>query len=362
MKIAASLAVAALALGTACSSTETETETVDSATTIVVTTEAPATTAGPTTTTEAATTTLSPEEAVSFEILEQTDQYVSLLIFDATGRNAAEISFGGAPETLIPRPIYVYVKRATNPDQSLVTDGPVRLQVAGGYHNGGTVVCPYSTVRTAVMCIGFARMDNAKYTLETFDFRDIPNHPVDVSTALDVLLDNPELTTAIDPSQIYYFGASMGGITGSLFAHPDFRDDRLKAVISFVGGFPFWLDAMDDKATYDAGPPILMINKMKDSIITYEFAKLSLAAAQGSSKVEMLSVFEGDHADFVTCPAVAAYQIAWIEHHVSGGPAPDPSVFDGSDCAAYGPQDGGSTGPGPRADLFPDDAAAKFAS
>ena len=360
MKIAASLAVAALSFGTACSSTETGT--VNSATTIALTTEAPATTAGPTTTTEAATTTLSPEEAVSFEILEQTDQYVSLLIVDGTGRNVAGISVGGAPETLIPRPIYVYIKRATNPDQSLVTDGPVRLQVAGGYHNGGTVMCPYNTVRTAVMCIGFARMDNAKYTLETFDFRDIPNHVVDVSTAIDVLLDNPDLTTPIDAEQIYYFGGSMGGITGSLFAHPDFRDNRIKAVISFVGGIPFWLEPLGEKATFDAGPPILMVNKMKDSIFTYELAKLSFAAAQGSSNVELLSVFEGEHTDFVTCQAVAMYQTAWIDHHVSGGSAPDPSVFDGSDCAAYGPQEGGSTGIGPRADLFPDDIASKFES
>ena len=119
---------------------------------------------------------------------------------------------------------------------------------------------------------------------------------------------------------------------------------------------------MADRANYDAGPPVLMINKMQDTILTYEFAKLSLAAAQGSPNVEMISVFEGDHAEFVTCPAVAAYQTAWVAHHVSGGPAPDPSVFDGSDCAAFGPQEGGTTGFGPRDDLFPDEAKAQFAN
>jgi hypothetical protein len=358
MKIAARFVVAAVLIGSACSSSSTET----ADTSVTTTTTMATTTVGPATTAQATTTTLSPEEAISFEILEQTEQYTSLIVFDASGRNAADASFGGAPDTLDPRPIYVYIKRATNPDQSIVADRAVRLQVAGGYHNGGNIICPYNTVDTAVMCVGFARMDNSKFTLETYDFRDIPNHPADVSVALDVLLANPQLTSPIDPEQIFYFGASMGGITGSLFVDPEFRDDRIEAIVSFVGGFPFWTEALADKANFDSGPPILMINKMKDSVVTYEFAKLSFAAAQGSPNVELISVFEGEHADFVTCPAVATYQVAWIAHHVSGGPAPDPSVFDGSDCAAFGPQEGGTTGLGPRDDLFPDEAKAQFAN
>jgi hypothetical protein len=361
MKIAARFVIAAVLIGSACSSGTSEV--ADSPTTAVATTTmAATTTVGPATTTQATTTTLSPEEAISFEILEQTEQYTSLLIFDVSGRNVADISNGGAPDTLIPRPIYAYIKRATNPDKSIITGRAVRLQVAGGYHNGGNVLCPYDTTDTAVMCVGFARMDNSKYMLDTFDFRDIPNHPADVSRALDVLLANPQFTSPIDPERIFYFGVSMGGITGSLFVHPDFRDDRIKAIVSFIGGIPFWHETMAERATYDAGPPILLINKMQDTIITYEYARLSFAAGQGSPNVELISVFEGDHAEFVTCPAVAMYQTAWIAHHVSGGPAPDPSVLDGSDCAAFGPQDGGTTGFGPRDDLFPDEAKAQFAN
>jgi hypothetical protein len=361
MKIAARFVAAAVLIGSACSSATSETADTDT-TAVVTTTSTSTTTVASTTSETTTTTTLSPEEAISFEILEHTEQYTSLIVFDVSGRNVADISFGGTPDTLNPRPIYVYIKRATNPDQSIVTDRAVRLQVAGGYHNGGNIVCPYNTVDTAVMCVGFARMDNSKFTLETYDFRDIPNHPADVSVALDVLLANPQLTSPIDPEQIFYFGASMGGITGSLFVDPDFRDDRIEAIVSFVGGFPFWIDGMADRANYDAGPPILMINKMKDSVITYEFARLSFQAAQGSPNVELISVFEGEHADFVTCPAVAQYQVAWIAHQVSGGPAPDPSVFDDSDCAAFGPQEGGTTGLGPRDDLFPDEAKAQFAN
>ena len=358
MKIAAPLLAAGVLLG-ACSSGDSQT--APSATTAAVETAAP-TTAAPSTTTEVTTTTLSPEEAISFEIVEQTDTFTRLLISDISGRNAAEISNGGSPDTLNPRPIHVYVKRALNRDQSLVTDRAVPLQVAGGYHNDGAVNCFLPANEVTVACIGFAYMDQAKYTLETFDFRDIPNHAVDVSRVIDVLLANPDLTTPIDPERIFYFGGSMGGITGAMFVHPDFRDDRIKAIVSFIGTFPFWLDELNERANFDSAPPILMINKMKDTVIPYELATLSFAAAQGSPNVQLVSVFEGEHADFVTCPAVATFQMQWIAHHVNGGPAPDPAVFDGSDCAAFGPQDGGTTGWGPRGDLLPDDAKQLFAS
>lgn len=359
MKSTASLLAAGLLLA-ACSSSSTGAEIPSATTTAASTTPAPNTTIEPTSTTEATTTTLSPEEAISFEVVEQTDTFTRLTIFDISGRNAAEVSFGGAPETLNPRPIYVYIKRALNRDQSLVSDRAVPLQIAGGYHNDGNINCLFPPNEVVVACVGFARMDNSKYTIETFDFRDIPNHPADVSRALDVILANPDLTTAIDPERIYYFGGSMGGITGMMFVHPDFREPRFKAIISFVGASTFWLDELRDRANFDAAPPILMVNKMKDNTLPYEWAKLTFAAAQDSPNVQMVSVFDGDHADFITCPAVSVFQMTWIIHHVSGGPAPDPAVFDGSDCAAYGPQDGGTTGWGPRGDLLPDEAKAMF--
>ncbi len=361
MKITAPLLVAGLLLG-ACSSGGTEAEAPSVTTAAPAPAETSPATDAPTTTLEATTTTLSPEEAISFEIIEQTDTFTRLVISDISGRNAADISFGGAPETLNPRPIHVYIKRALNRDQSLVTDRAVPLQIAGGYHNDGNINCLFPANEIVVACVGFPYMDNAKYTIETFDFRDIPNHPADVSRALDVILANPDLTTAIDPERVYYFGGSMGGITGMMFVHPDFREPRIKAIVSFVGASTFWLDELSDRANFDAAPPILMVNKMKDNTLPYEWATLTFAAAQGSPNVQMVSVFEGDHADFITCPAVSTFQMAWIAHHVNGGPAPDPAVFDGSDCAAYGPQEGGTTGWGPRGDLLPDEAKAMFAS
>ena len=366
MKFTAPLLAAALLLG-ACSSNDSadtnDNTTNDAASaTTAATAETSPTTEAPTTTVAATTTTLSPEEAISFEIVEQTDTFTRLVISDISGRNAADISVGGAPDTLNPRPIYVYIKRALNRDQSLVTDRAVPLQIAGGYHNDGNINCLFPPNEVVVACVGFARMDNAKFTIDTFDFRDIPNHPADVSRALDVILANSDLTTTIDPQRVYYFGGSMGGITGALFVHPDFREPRIKAIISFVGATTFWLDELSDRANFDSAPPILMVNKMKDTVLPYEWAKLSFAAAQGSPKVQMVSVFEGDHADFVTCPAVSTFQMAWIAHHVNGGPAPDPTVFDGSDCAAFGPQEGGTTGWGPRGDLLPDEAKAQFGS
>ncbi len=360
MRITAPLVAAGLLLG-ACSSGGSDADPSVSAAT-PQTTDAPTTITAPTTTTEATTTTLSPEEAISFEVVEQTDTFTRLVISDISGRNVADISHGGAPETLNPRPIYVHIKRALNRDQTLVTDRAVPLQMIGGYHNDGTINCLVPPNEVVVACVGFPYMDQSKYTLETFDFRDIPNHAVDVSRAIDVILANPDLTTMIDAERIYYFGASMGGITGSMFVHPDFRDERIMAIVSFLGAFPFWYDDLSERTNFDAGPPILMINKMKDTVVPYEFATLSFAAAQGSPKVEIVSVFEGDHADFVTCPAVAAYQMAWIAHHVNGGPPPDPAVFDGSDCAAYGPQEGGTTGWGVRDDLLPDEAKSRFGS
>ena len=360
MKFTAPFLAAGLLLG-ACSSSDSTTDDTTSVTTLAPAETTPATEA-PTTTVEATTTTLSPEDAISFEIVEQTDTFTRLVISDISGRNAAEISNGGAPETLNPRPIHVYVKRALNRDQSLVTDRTVPLQVAGGYHDDGNVNCFLPANEVVVACVGFAYMDQAKYSLETFDFRDIPNHAVDISRVIDVLLLNPELTTPIDPDRIFYFGGSMGGITGAMFVHPDFRDERIKAIVSFVGAFPFWLDELTERSNFDAAPPILMVNKMKDTVIPYELATLSFAAAQGSPNVQMVSVFDGEHADFVTCPAVAIFQTQWIAHHVNGGPAPDPAVFDGSDCAAFGPQEGGTTGWGVRGDLLPDDAKALFGS
>lgn len=360
MKVAAPLLAAGLLLG-ACSSGGSDA--APSVTTAAPqTTDAPATTAAPTTTTDATTTTLSPEEAISFEVVEQTDTFTRLVISDISGRNAADISHGGAPETLNPRPIYVHIKRALNRNQTLVTDRSVPLQMIGGYHNDGTINCLFPPNEVVVACVGFPYMDQAKYTLETFDFRDIPNHAVDISRALDVILANPDLTTPVDPERVYYFGGSMGGTTGMMFVHPDFRDERLKAIISFIGVTPFWTDGLSDRANYDSAPPVLMISKMKDTVVPYEWSTLSFAAAQGSPNVQMVSIFEGDHADFVTCPAVAIFQMAWIAHHVNDGPPPDPAVFEGSDCAAYGPQEGGTTGWGARGDLLPDDAKEMFES
>ena len=360
MKITASLLAAGLVLASACSSGDSTDDTAPSVTTAAPATDAPNTEVATTTTIEATTTTLSPAEAISFEIVEQTDTFTRLVVSDISGRNAAGISHGGAPETLNPRPIHVHIKRALGRDQSVVTDRAVPLQIVGGYHNDGNINCLFPSNEMVVACVGFPYMDNSKFTLETFDFRDIPNHPADVSRVLDVILANPDLTSAIDPERIYYFGGSMGGITGAMFVHPDFREPRLKAIISFIGASTFWLDELSDRANFDAAPPILMINKMKDTVLPYEWATLSFAAAQGSPKVQMVSVFDGDHAEFVTCPAVSTFQMAWVAHHVNGGPPPDPSVFDGSDCAAFGPQDGGTTGWGPRGDLLPDDAKAQF--
>ena len=360
MKITASLLAATFALATACSSGDATTVDSPPPTTAP---PAPATTA-PSTTIETSTTstTLSPEEAISFEIVEQTDTFTRLTISDISGRNAAGISNGGAPDTLNPRPIYVYVKRALNRDQSLVTDRSVPLQVAGVYHVDGSANCPLPANEVVVMCVGFPYMDQSKYTLETFDFRDIPNHAVDVSRALDVLLANPDLTTPIDAERIYYFGGSMGGITGAMFVHPDFREPRIKAIVSFVGVIPFWIDELSDRANFDSGPPLLLVNKMKDTVIPYELATLGFAAAQGSANVQMVTVFEGEHVDFVNCPAVSKFQTEFIAHHLNGAPAPDPAMFDGSDCGAYGPQEGGTTGWGPRGDLLPDEAKAQFGS
>ncbi len=344
----------------ACSSGDSTTEITSKTSVVPESTSAPSTTTAlATTTTEATTTTMSFEEAISFEIVEQTETFTRLVISDTSGRNVSDESLNPV-ETLNPRGIYVTVKRALNRDQTLITDRAVPLAIAGVYHTNGDANCLFAPVpiEQTVACVGFPYMDNSKYTRGTYPMGDLPNHTGDVSRTLDVLFANPGLTSDIDPERVYYFGASMGGVTGFMFVAPDFREERLKAIISFIGASPFWFDELDNKDNFDAAPPLLMVNKMNDTVITYEYAKLSFAAAHGSPRVEMVSVFEGDHIDPMTCPAAQEFQFAWLDHHLNGGPPPDRAALDDSGCAAFGPQEGGTTGWG--AANLPDEAKALF--
>ncbi len=326
----------------------------------------PPTTQATTTTTEVVPTTMSPADSLSYEVVAQDDLSFLVEITDVSGRNDASQFYGGAPDTLQPRPIRLLIKRALNADGSVVADRPMPLVLSGDYVIGGRPSpCWTQPVNQVVACVGFPYMvkpaENPFLPVAPEFNRDIPNHAIDVSRALDIILTSPEFSSLVDEEKVYYYGLSMGGLTGMMFRLPYFSEPRLKAIVSNLGTLPAWVDGFEDPKVWSEGPPMLMINRLQDNAVRYSGAKETFSLAQGSSNIEMVTLLQGDHLDVIPCPAQAEYLFAWIDHHVNGGPEPDRSVFEGSECAAYGPQEGGTSGCSAGGEiLLPPEVKAKF--
>ena len=228
--------------------------------------------------------------------------------------------------------------------------GPYPMLISGGYRSGDQLLdCRLSNSTTTVqLCIGFPNMNQA-----SFNFNDIPNHPSDITAVLDIVLANPDQFGAVDQQRIVYQGISMGGISGLLLVHPTDRDPRIRAVISYKGFAPYWIPEFGERATWDAGPEVLMINGTADTTITYELATKTFVRAGGSPKLTLISAIGADHGGGWSCAASGAYVSAWLSAQLYGSAMPTTSSLTGSACAVVGVVPGGTTGDGAAAGFKP---------
>lgn len=283
-----------------------------------------------------------PDPGVSWSITsrEPGTGVVRMVVEDRSGRNLTVGSEFPAP-TLDLRRIFVRVSPRIDGVGVPILDQPSRVQVFGAYRNGAEPDCgTVSSPLFVTVCVGFPLMDN----LAGVDFSDIPNHPVDVSTVLDVLEADPTIAGPVDTSNVHYEGTSMGAISGLMFVAPQSADPRITTMIATVGFAIYWRPGMRIRANWDAGPRILMVNALNDPIIPNEVARNTMVAAGGSSKVEMLVHFSAEHGQG-SCTELSQWRTAWFQHHVlAQTPAPPAPTAFASSCWAYGPQPGGSSG------------------
>jgi hypothetical protein len=228
--------------------------------------------------------------------------------------------------------------------------GPYPMLISGGYRTGDQPECRLNNSSPAVqLCIGFPNMPVGPGR----DFKDIPNHPSDITAVLDIVLANPELFGAVDQQRIVYQGISMGAISGLLLVHPTEGDPRIRAVYSSLGFAPYWIPEFGERATWDAGPEVLMINGTADTTITYELATKTFVRAGGSPKLTLISAIGADHGSGWSCPASGAYVSAWLSAQLYGSAMPSTSSLTGSACAVVGVVPGGTTGDGAAAGFKP---------
>lgn len=267
---------------------------------------------------------------------------VRMVVDDRSRRN---LTAGGefAAPTLDLRRIHVRVEPRVDGEGSSILDQHSRVQVFGSYRNGTEPDCGTGNRQAfVVVCVGFPLMDN----LAGVDFRDIPNHPVDISTVLDVLEADPSIAGPVDTSDVHYVGASMGAISGLMFVAPQSADPRIATMVVNVGFAIYWIPGMRTRANWDAGPQILMINTLNDDTITNEVARNTMVAAGGSPNIEMLATTAGNHSDPIGgCNQVNQWRGAWEQHYVfRATPAPPAPTAFADACWVYGPQPGGSSG------------------
>lgn len=330
----------------------------------IVTVPAAVTTTVPTTTTTTTTTTAPPpptteeppstpppgdDESVTVRVTERQPGVVYFEVTDTSGRNLTLDAPFPAP-TLDPRIIYVKALHPAGSDGLPNPTAPANLNLTGTYRDGREPdgCNPPSSDDWVNVCVGFPLM--GRDTPGDIGFRDIANHAVDISRVLDVILRDSSLVGVVDTSHVSYSGVSMGAISGFFLVHPDSFDPRIASMDLTIGFAPYWNAQFSDPANWNRGPKIMMRNSMDDTIITYELAQRTFNNAQ-SDKVTLISYFGGGHST-PYCEAAQRYFDQW-QDHVRGGPAPDPGVFAGSNCAALGVQPGGTTGDGAAAALAP---------
>ncbi len=97
---------------------------------------------------------------------------------------------------------------------------------------------------------------------------DVVNQPSDLSFVLDQILKEGSVEfDLVDPDRIGAFGISLGANTVTLAAfHPEWREPRLKAVVSVVGHG----DVFGQSFFQTANIPFLMIAGTADNIVPYE--------------------------------------------------------------------------------------------
>jgi hypothetical protein len=264
-------------------------------------------------------------------------------VTDTSGRNLTATAAVPAP-TLSERTIYVKAHYPAAPNGGPRSATVSRLAMTGTYRQGPEPdgCNPGRGEDLVVVCVGFPLMDQAVISTQ-IGFRDIPNHAVDVSQVLDVIMANPSLVGRVSLSKLTYRGGSMGGISGLYLMHPRSRDNRFVAIISTVGFAPPWVPEFSDPATWATGPKVLMKNTMSDTTITYELARLTYQNAN-SPNLTLITYFDGGHNIPPGCDAADTYAHQWEQHVVDKGPPPDARVFTGSNCAALGLRPGGTTG------------------
>ncbi|MBK5223347.1 MAG: DUF4214 domain-containing protein [Acidimicrobiia bacterium] len=254
-----------------------------------------------------------------------------LILVDRSGRSATPLL-----PPLAERRSYIHVRFPTDGSGRPLVDRATPLLVRGSYRNGSAPTCsPQQRDDAIVVCLGFARQDQQSGV----QWGDIPNNSGDVTALLDHLLTDRSLVGRIDTERIVYTGASMGGISGLYFAHPDFQDPRIRAVHSVIGFAPFAIAEITEPVDWVASPAILMTNNLDDPGITYELARRTVEAA-GPGRVTFVTSRTGGHG--TPCRAAQRHADAWIEHHLVGGPAPSADTVTG--CAAIGVLPGGTTG------------------
>jgi len=268
---------------------------------------------------------------------------VRFRVTDSSARNASSLP------PLLQRTILVKATYPVGPDNQ-VPSVKTAVRVEGSYHDGMNPTC--STIPssdTIFVCIGFPRMNSASHT----QYADIPNHPGDVSAVLDVIIANQLLVGAVDTERIWYEGNSMGAISGLYFSHPDHYDSRIRAVVAIAGFAPDWVPGFSQRESWDAGPAVLMINTMTDSTIPYELARRTVELSQKSPKLQLLTVFNGEHDLSIPCPERDRYHQDWIRHQIDIAPAPTDKSLASSKCAGLGVRRGGTEGYGAASALRP---------
>lgn len=252
-------------------------------------------------------------------------------VTDTSGRN---LTAGlGLPAPTPPvRTVYAKAFYPAGPNGQPIPQAAQEMLLSGHYRMGAEPSGCESCGGNIRVCIGFPLTDNNGITSQGNPQLDIPNHAVDISQVLSVVLADPTLVGGVDLTKIWYSGDSLGGISGLYLVHPQSRD----------GFAPPWVAEFSNPANWNTGPKVLVQNTMTDPVITYELARLTVQNA-ASSNLTLITYFDGGH-QIPPCDAASRYAEQWVQHTVRGGPPPDTGVLAGSTCAALGVQPGGTTG------------------
>lgn len=276
---------------------------------------------------------------LSVKIVERRPGVVRFVVSDTSGRDVTNGAAGPTPST---RTIAVTALFPPGPDGG---PGPARLPVLvlGGYRWGETArdCLVERGGRRIVVCIGFAQADEWGIV----NHADISNDPGDVSRVLDLLTAQPDLAGKMKTRRIVYSGSSRGGLAGFQMVHPATRDTRIRAVVAWTAFAPYWVPEFSRPRTWAAAPKVLMVNGLRDDIITYELARKTFQNAGGSPKLQLVSVPEMAHFPN-PCPAVDTYVSAWTAWQLGLAGRPAARTIDRSTCAQFGVMKGGTTGDG----------------